>query len=426
MEELSFNARFWDTDANANPKPEKEDVWDSLLDMEKLYQIYEVIPKPVYTLIESSAVKRTEVEKTELAKLYEQLFRRHWIPEIHGNPYLYDFHGIIGQFTKTVIQMYMTERNLRVVRLLEPTLRGYVFSKNRVFRFIPPNGHSVMPSEQDVHFYRTVIKLHERMYLANIAKPDLLLADLTHQEFQEVMDYRAKQTQLISRTGKTYKEAKNYFDELLEEHKKLIIVSISLNRSSSNPEENFNRAWLLDKWKKMIQNHRNSRPLSWMLGFMASIRVTQQKGLYLQVYFFFDAEQADPVGLDYAIGALWIRLTDGGYHRVPVASVKPAKAGSVIEISTKSKALIDVMHNRVIPSLTKSRLYVTPTFLPPIPFLLPNVSASRAKEIAEERKAKRLAMLAANNPKNDTFVFFRGQLSKKTVDTESDDMDEFM
>lgn len=45
LEELSFNANFWDSEFHGTALPTTEELWDALLSFERLYQIVETIPK---------------------------------------------------------------------------------------------------------------------------------------------------------------------------------------------------------------------------------------------------------------------------------------------------------------------------------------------------------------------------------------------
>lgn len=414
LEELSFNANFWDSEFHGTALPTTEELWDALLSFERLYQIVETIPKPAYLPSESG------LKKTDVGDLYEKIFKKKWIPEMHGNLHLHNFHGAVAQFHNAILKMnYMYHapaiaKNLGIKRHAISLTR-----KHHLYTFTPPNSKNIEATEETNTYPESVEILHNTLFQTYFASRELLNTELPADAVESIFAYRNRQTQLISRTGKTCKEAVSYFDGLLEKHQKMIIVSLSLNRCESDPTKDFDQAWLSSQWTKMMQNSRNSRPLSWLLGFMGAIRATETKGLYLQVYFLFDAEQADPVGLADAVGSHWRNLTGGLYHRTPISSVKPSKFGAVAEISSKDKVLIDIIHKRVIPSLTKSRLYAVPTFLPPQnKTRLVDLDYNAAIVVPQENTTTKESSKGVANTKKakvDVPIFFRGQLSSESV-----------
>jgi len=417
LEELSFNANFWDSEFHGTALPTTEELWDALLSFERLYQIVETIPKPAYLPSESG------LKKTDVGDLYEKIFKKKWIPEMQGNLHLHSFHGAVAQFNAAILKMNYMHDTPAVARKFGAKLPKKITRRYHRYTFTPPNSKNTVAIEETNTYPESVEILHNTLFQTYFASRELLNTELPADAVESIFAYRNRQTQLISRTGKTCKEAASYFDGLLEKHQKMIIVSLSLNRCESDPTKDFDQAWLSSQWTKMMQNSRNSRPLSWLLGFMGAIRATEAKGLYLQVYFLFDAEQADPVGLADAVGSHWRNLTGGRYHRTPISSVKPSKFGSVVEISTKDKVLIDIMHKRVIPSLTKSRLYAVPTFLPPqnktqlidLDYNAAKIVKTQEKPNVDGASEATAKTAKSKKAKVDVPIFFRGQLSSESV-----------
>jgi hypothetical protein len=363
LEELSFNATYWDSENNGPDPKITDEIWNTALLIEQLYQIMESRKQLPYFIADVP-----EPECSSTGDILEKIFTKEF--RIKFKQPLYQLHGFLEIFHKTAYELQYgppmqhdrSEENQTINSENKPIklIRG---SYLNIFSLTPPVSDHL---HNNYIFIKSLNMLYLRLYqrtLQTSAYQDDLPNVKEDLEFGK--KFRQEQTQLISRTGRTCNSAITYFDQLLKQHGKLIIVSLSLCRDVGQRGLIGKTQYqaLMSEWKKFLQNGRNSHPMTWSLGFLAGIRVAQQKGLYIQAYFFFDAEQADPRDLEHAVGNYWVQTTNGCYHATPITCVKKFKYKSVYEISSKDQMGINLMHNRIIPSLTKSRLFVTPSLL---------------------------------------------------------------
>lgn len=352
LEELSFNATYWDSENNGPDPKITDEIWNTALLIEQLYQRMESRTQFPYFM------DSPEVVRSSMGETLEQIFRE-VSPPTSKQP-IYQLHGFLKVFYETVSELRKTPMPQLALHPLQEKFKLRLPSKPMSLNYdftLPTSGKL----QHNRIFVSSLNALYLRLYNCTLLKN---VHEDEKKDFEQALAigqmYRKDQTQAISRTGRTCKSATAYFDQLLEQHERLIVVSLTLCRNSTVKDENMNYEWLIDEWKKFIQNGRSSRPMIWSLGFLAGIRATSAKGLYIHAYFFFDAEQADPKDLEHTVGQYWIQTTNGGYHATPITSVKKLKLKSVYETSVNDQKFIALMHNRIIPSLTQARLFVTP------------------------------------------------------------------